>query len=402
MIAYGISQAGRSHVERGLPCQDSHCVLPAEEDGTWVAAIADGVGSAPRADVGAQIAARAAASFCTACLPPDRDLTSTYSMVRTAMNYALKQVLCRAEIDGEPAASYDTTLTLAIYDGARVVYGHAGDGGLFALRSDGGVVEVTTPQHGPDGETVIPLSGGYTGWEIGTYPHDVAGLLLATDGMRAALRPALLALAGTQRTGAGRAAASTGGAAAGTAGRATTGVSGSSLSDDPAIYAPLVRFFADPRGLAAGGEAIPATEGEPEVEGVAAACMGPHADEPASDRGRVTSHGLSPEALTDAEAFLAGDPETSVGPYYERIAQLIGAEGDARAARELARMRAAGMGESLVRAVRDDRTVAVLANPAATIDTSGRLYREPDWDTLATAWQDALYPTLAGDAATGR
>lgn len=355
MIAYGISQAGRSHVERDLPCQDSNCVVPAAEDGTWVAVIADGVGSAPRADVGSRIAAREAASFCAEHLPPDRSLTGTYSMVRTAMNYALKQVLRRAEADGEPSASYDTTLTLAIYDGARVIYGHAGDGGLFALRSDGGLVEVTTPQHGPDGETVIPLSGGYAGWEIGTYPHDVAALLLATDGMRAALRPSLLAMGGTRTTKPHARRAAREKATEQNASGSTAEAAGSSLSDDPAIYAPLARFFADPR------------------------------------------EGLD---VASAEAFLASEPDAA-GAYYERLALLLGAEHSVSAAEELARMRVAAMAEQLVGAVRDDRTIAVLANPDAPLAPERFAhYREPDWKALAEAWNKALYPALAQGGAT--
>ena len=349
MISYGISQAGRSHVERDLPCQDCNCVMPAAEDGTWVAVIADGVGSALRADVGARIAAREAAAFCAEHLPPDRSFTGTYSMVRTAMNYALKQVLRRAEADGEPPASYDTTLALAIYDGARVIYGHAGDGGLFALRSDGGLVEVTTPQHGPDGETVIPLSGGYMGWEIGTYPHDVAALLLATDGMRAALRPSLLAMDSARVPKARAHRAPQGGVAGQGVGSQTVGAAESSLSNDPSIYAPLVHFFANPRET------------------------------------------LGPDA---AEKFLAGEPEAA-GAYYERIALLLGAERNVSAAEQLAHMRLAAMAEQLVGAVRDDRTIAVLANPDAPLESAFSRYHEPDWPSLAAAWNEALYPSLA-------
>ncbi|MBS5479214.1 MAG: protein phosphatase 2C domain-containing protein, partial [Coriobacteriia bacterium] len=435
MIAYGISQAGRSHIERGLPCQDSHYILPAQEEGTWILAGADGVGSAAHAEIGAHIAAREAALFCARCLPPDRDLTSTYSMVRTAMNYALKQVLRRALADDEPAERYDTTLTLAIYDGARVIYGHAGDGGLFALRCDGGIVEVTTPQHGPDGETVIPLSGGYTGWEIGTYPHDVAALLFATDGMRAALKPSLLAFAGSQRqvharAGVGAKVSAGLGALAGRL-QPGGGTHAGEDVDDPTIYTPLVRFFADPRGLEARADAghalveaspcAPQTSVEETRPGDAATPAMPAreatqapldaaqagdaaafseapatpdvpsgASEPEDDS-TLTSYGVDPAAFEAFARFVAGETGSPVDVYYDRVSALLGTEGDADTARELARMRAAGVGERFVRAVRDDRTIAVIANPDVPLATSAHPYREPDWDALTVAWQTALY-----------
>jgi hypothetical protein len=53
----GASARGSSHEKLGLPCQDAHewAVL---SDGTIVAAVADGAGSAPLADVGATLACR--------------------------------------------------------------------------------------------------------------------------------------------------------------------------------------------------------------------------------------------------------------------------------------------------------------------------------------------------------
>lgn len=374
MIAYGISQAGRSHIERGLPCQDSHRILPAQEDGVWIAGVADGVGSAAHAEVGAQIAVREAVSFCARCLPPDRSLAGTYSMVRTAMNYALKQVLREAQDSGEPPASYDTTLTLAIYDGTRVIYGHAGDGGLFALRCDGAIVEVTTPQHGADGQTVIPLSGGFQGWEIGTYPHDVASLLLVTDGVRAALRPTLLALGAREGATEADAKADAGasaetGAKAGTpAGanakaNAPAGAAADAGASDPGIYQPLVRFFADPRGLA-----------------------GEHPAAGASD--------VDDALLAAISDMLAGQEGAAVDAYHHRIATLLARDAHPDAAGQLERLHAAGMGERLLRAVRDDRSVVVLANPDAALRAPATPYREPSWDALADVWERTLFPAL--------
>src|SRR5215469_2781463 len=56
------SVTGTSHAKTGLPCQDAHggLTLP---DGTLLFAVADGAGSASRADHGSQIAAKDALEF---------------------------------------------------------------------------------------------------------------------------------------------------------------------------------------------------------------------------------------------------------------------------------------------------------------------------------------------------
>lgn len=191
IVHYGFSLTGKSHTARGIPCQDAHRIC--ELDNGWtIAAVADGVGSARNSQVGARIAVDTVIEFCREYMPWDYSQICIKSMMRTAYNYAYKQILREAEQSGEPVESYDTTLSMVIYDGHRILYGHSGDGAVIGLTAFGDYVEITRPQKGPDNVSVIPLRSGYTQWVIDSYDEDLAAVLLMTDGMRDALCPYLL------------------------------------------------------------------------------------------------------------------------------------------------------------------------------------------------------------------
>lgn len=241
ILEYGFSVVGKSHISEGTCCQDSHFIQKLE-NGWTVAAVADGVGSAKNSHIGSKIAAETVVKFCCECMPCDYSLISIKSMMRTAYNYAFKSVLKESEKSGEPIESYDTTLTMVIYDGQRIIYGHSGDGAIIGLTTFGDYVEITRPQKGPDGFSVIPLRGGYTYWQIDSYEEDLAAVLLVTDGMLDTLFPYLLRDNDTKT---------------------------------PHAYTALTTFFADPVGLTesnfsetkeAIGKFITAEEGYPTDE----------------------------------------------------------------------------------------------------------------------------------------
>ncbi len=188
---YGFSVRGKSHIATKTCCQDSHMIKKLE-NGWFVAAVADGVGSAKNSHIGSRIAVQTAVDFCCEYMPWDYNLISIKSMLRTAYNYAYKQILRESERIKEGIESFDTTLTLAIYDGNRIIYGHSGDGAIIALNTFGDFVEITRTQKGEDGVSVIPLRGGYTSWVIDAYEEDLCAVLLMTDGVLDTLCPYLL------------------------------------------------------------------------------------------------------------------------------------------------------------------------------------------------------------------
>lgn len=191
IIEYGFSVVGKSHIKKGTCCQDSHCIRKLE-NGWVIAAVADGVGSAKNSHIGSQIAAKTVVEFCVECMPWDYNLISIKSMMRTAYNYAYKLILKEAKESGESIESYDTTLSMVIYDGQGIIYGHSGDGAIIGLNTFGDYIVITRPQKGADGVSVIPLRGGYTQWVIDSYDEDLAAVILVTDGMLETICPYLL------------------------------------------------------------------------------------------------------------------------------------------------------------------------------------------------------------------
>ena len=171
VLNYGFSITGKSHLKRNIVCQDSHKIK--KMDNGWViAAVADGVGSAENSHIGSKIAVETVVTFCEECMPYDYNVISIKSMMRTAYNYALKCIYREAEKTGNPVESYDTTLTMVIYDGHRIIYGHSGDGAILGLTQYGNYVEITSPQKGADLVSVLPLRAGYTQWVIDSYEED--------------------------------------------------------------------------------------------------------------------------------------------------------------------------------------------------------------------------------------
>lgn len=130
---------GSSHLRAGTPCQDAlaWAVLPG---GTLAVAVADGAGSAPRADEGAAAAVRAALAHLQG--DPAGDVPA---VLRAAALAAREAVLAGAEADGEEARSYASTLLLAV----------AGPDGGGALQIGDGVV----------------VAGGEEGWRWVVWPQ---------------------------------------------------------------------------------------------------------------------------------------------------------------------------------------------------------------------------------------
>lgn len=156
MITYGYSLQGKNHITRGLPCQDSNKIAELR-NGWFVAAIADGVGSAERSQEGAQTAVDTVVDFCRRYMPLDSDETNIISMLRTAFHAAMIAIYEIAEKENHSIESYDTTLSVVIFNGIQLVYGHSGDGGIIVLDTWGNIVSITDQQKGSDGISVIPL-----------------------------------------------------------------------------------------------------------------------------------------------------------------------------------------------------------------------------------------------------
>ena len=194
---YKHSIPGSSHISKHPEaenpqdlCQDNSYVR-ADLPGGWViAAVADGVGSACNSKTGSEIASRVAVEYCANLLFIDNSKEGYIETIKAAFKTALAEIRNASLKSGQPLSSYDTTLSLVVYNGAKICYGHSGDGGIIGLTEYGNYVSITKPQNDPaDGISVIPLRAGPSAWEFGSFEEELVSVLLVTDGVLAALKP---------------------------------------------------------------------------------------------------------------------------------------------------------------------------------------------------------------------
>jgi len=191
LIAYGMSIVGTSHVGKNAPCQDSHR-YELLENGWMAVAAADGVGSAKHSEVASKMACDTFIETCKACITDKTQRTDLKDIIKKAYIEADQHIKDHVYQIGDVITDYDTTLSVVIFDGKQIVYGHSGDGGIVVLTTSGDYIKVTEPQKAEDGICVIPLRAGEEYWEFGECDAEVASVLLATDGVYDNFMPYLL------------------------------------------------------------------------------------------------------------------------------------------------------------------------------------------------------------------
>src|SRR5437899_8402991 len=120
----GVSVAGASHEDRGTPCQDAFAVE--ESDGVVVFAVADGLGSAPRSDVGATTAVAAAVDGAFEHVECGPERAAFEGLV------AARQALERVALCGRIAEVACTLMVVVAAD--RIGAAHVGDGAVVGSR----------------------------------------------------------------------------------------------------------------------------------------------------------------------------------------------------------------------------------------------------------------------------
>lgn len=182
MILYGFSIQGKSHIDKETVCQDSNKTGRLRA-GYYFGAVADGVGSAPHSDIGSKLAVEKLYEYCDKNIKKGMDQMDVEDALCAGYEYAMETIQKYADSHDKKIENYDTTLSAVIYNGKKIIYAHAGDGGIIVRQTNGIVKPVTKRQKGADGTSVIPLRAGEHSWEIGTYSGNVAAVLLVTDGM---------------------------------------------------------------------------------------------------------------------------------------------------------------------------------------------------------------------------
>ena len=182
MILYGFSIQGKSHIDKGTVCQDSNKTGRLRA-GYYFGAVADGVGSAPHSDIGSKLAVEKLYEYCDNNIKKGMGQMDVEDVLCAGYEYAMETIQKYADSHDKKIENYDTTLSAVIYNGKKIIYAHAGDGGIIVRQTNGIVKPVTKRQKGADGTSVIPLRAGERSWEIGTYSGNIAAVLLVTDGM---------------------------------------------------------------------------------------------------------------------------------------------------------------------------------------------------------------------------
>lgn len=173
---------GSSHLRTGTPCQDrAGCALL--PGGTLVAAIADGAGSASRAELGAATAIQAALGRLRLDLAdPAADPTSA---LRGAALHARDAILTLAKEEGEEARSYTSTLLLVAVTPRGGGALQIGDGVMVVGTGGDGWSWMFWPQRGEYANTTFFLTDddapGHM--EVGAFGGTPTDVAVMTDGL---------------------------------------------------------------------------------------------------------------------------------------------------------------------------------------------------------------------------
>ena len=185
---FAFSQQGESHIKNDIPCQD-RSGFKVIEDKIVITAIADGVGSCALSDDGAEVAVESALAFLEEYFINELkqesfevdDPAKMGKALRAMMRFAFENVEKRAVELQQLSYSFQSTLTVAAYDGYTLYFAHAGDDGIVALNKMGTYALVTSRHKGEEASSVYPLQSQNT-WQFGKV-NDTVAFVMATDGV---------------------------------------------------------------------------------------------------------------------------------------------------------------------------------------------------------------------------
>ena len=190
LTGFGITQQGQSHIRNGnVPCQDSVEIRLLQAAPIILAAVADGVGECANSHYGSRTAVHAALDVLQNRLEAlagqaqfvFRNHGQMQQLMVEAFRVALKAVEDQAVLMEKAPDSFQSTLTVAVYDGAQLYIGHAGDDGLVALDTSGECKMLTRRHKGEASNSVYPLQA--RNMDFVAVDQEIAAFALMTDGV---------------------------------------------------------------------------------------------------------------------------------------------------------------------------------------------------------------------------
>jgi len=198
---------GVKHRRADDPCQDA-VVCTLTEGGAFIAALADGAGSATAAEVAARIATTAVVESLKAAIenrpalaavvggeaiPMDRarhqllDGSTLRTFVRDAVEIARAEIMDAADASGLSPRDYATTLLVVVIDGERGVAAQIGDGVIVQRNEVAGWRWVFWPQHGEYANSTHFLveNDAFVHLQLTELDPEATDLALMSDGLEA-------------------------------------------------------------------------------------------------------------------------------------------------------------------------------------------------------------------------
>jgi hypothetical protein len=182
----GASVQGTSHQEKGVPCQDAHSyrVLPG---GELLIAVADGAGSAERAEAGANEAVAQALAALAAGLAQGApaDEAGWRQLIASAFQAGRAGLERLAGAEEAPLRAFATTLTCAVATAGWLAVGQIGDGAAVAVDATGELHLVVQPQRGEYANEAyfLTMLDALDYLVVCAEPRPPAGLAVLSDGL---------------------------------------------------------------------------------------------------------------------------------------------------------------------------------------------------------------------------
>lgn len=154
---FGASVTGKSHIQFNTPCQDANAfdILPS---GECIIAIADGLGSAKRSDIGAKIAVKTAIETGKSIITEKKDENINYEKVLkeivTSSRDALEVQAIKEKCNLRDLAC---TLIIVLFSEDNIFVAHIGDGAVVA-KIEGESILISEPEETEYINEVVPLT----------------------------------------------------------------------------------------------------------------------------------------------------------------------------------------------------------------------------------------------------